>query len=516
MELVEILQVEESSSFFSGLMRGIRELIQSSKDHDWYGVTYNMMLIGESGSGKTSFLNLMCNFREILKLKEDTPVHIKTVHTFHDEKLENPSRTHEMESATTGSTYYKLDFNGVTIGILDTPGFGDTRGLDVDKENVKKIVDKVNDVEYINCVCLIINGRHSRLTHQLQYVVSEISAVLPKVTSTNTIVVFTNASEQFDVSFEVNQLTPYLGHKLSEKNVFYIDNPYCKLQKMQRSNVTKDLKEAFRQTSESLEKMFNRIKSFGQIHTTFFMDLYWSKEAVENTVHKLLLAAQNKTSLEETIMKKKTEIDEAIARRSFNQDFQRSIKVPKMVMQTTQQHNTTCEECNSNCHPSCGLNLTVDRENLRNCSCMAADRSTCRECGHGYFMHKHAMYMIVRTEEEITIVNEDMKKKFESAELDIVTLGSEMKDALDKKIPEMEKEVGYLLENLQNKVQSFESRASIPSYLKLLECQLLVVKQRIQHMSGDGSGGVEYLMKTQEQLERKIAIVNARDQTNST
>lgn len=107
-------------------------------------------------------------------------------------------------------------------------------------------------------------------------------------------------------------------------------------------------------------------------------------------------------------------------------------------------------------------------------------------------------------------------KKFESAELDIVTLGSEMKDALDKKIPEMEKEVGDLLENLQNKVQSFKSRASISSYLKLLECPLLVVKQHIQHMSGDGSGGVEYLMKTQEQLERKIAIVNARDQTNST
>ena len=111
-----------------------------------------------------------------------------------------------MESKTTAATYYKIDFEQVKIGVVDTPGFGDTRGIDQDKENIKKIVDKVNEVEYINCICLIINGRLARMTHQLQYVVSEISAVLPKATATNIVVVFTNVKHAIDLSFEVDSL----------------------------------------------------------------------------------------------------------------------------------------------------------------------------------------------------------------------------------------------------------------------------------------------------------------------
>lgn len=499
------MQKEESYTFWSGLKRGLLGLkdVLTSKDQD--KVAYNMLLIGETGSGKTSFLNLLCNFKMVLKLKDDSC--IKKLNKFHNEALENVKAA-EMESATTGATYYQVDFEEVKLGLLDTPGFGDTRGLDQDKENVKKIVDKVNDVEYINCVCLIVNGRMARMTSQLQYVISEISAVLPKVTVKNTIVVFTNAKSQCDTNFCVDQITPYLGNPISDDKVFYFDNPWCILGKMEKAKATKDLQKAFRRASESLERMFNTIKTFEPIHTTLFMDLFLAKEAVERKVHELLLAVQNKVTLEETITNKKKEIDTAIAAKSINSNFETMIKVPKWTIQPTAQHNTVCELCNSNCHPMCGLPSSKDdREVLKNCACMQESNFVCTVCGHTYDVHMHAHFLNKLEEVETIFVNEDMKKAFEKAEIDIESLGQDMKERLDKEFHKIEEEISDHFGNLSNKIKLFEAHASTPSYIKLLHCQLVVINQRIKAISATNSSGIDDLIRTRDELEAKINLI---------
>ena len=124
-------------------------------------VVYHMLLVGETGSGKTSFLNLVSNVQLVHKLGFDTG--ITKFRNFNKIRLENPT-TRKMESKTTKSFMYKVQFDDVTIGIIDTPGFGDTRGFDIDKRNVKDIVDKVNSVEYMHCICFVINGRQARIT----------------------------------------------------------------------------------------------------------------------------------------------------------------------------------------------------------------------------------------------------------------------------------------------------------------------------------------------------------------
>ena len=411
-----------------------------------------------------------------------------------------------MESKTTAATYYKIDFEQVKIGVVDTPGFGDTRGLDQDKENIKKIVDKVNEVEYINCICLIINGRLARMTHQLQYVVSEISAVLPKATATNIVVVFTNVKHAIDLSFEVDSLAPYLGTTLPNENVVYIDNPWCMLQKMEKNNITKDLTKAFGRASESLEKMFNVIKTFEAIHSTFFMQLYLEKEAVERKMVQLLHAVDNKTSLQESIATKKAEIDVAVKTKSLNKDFVSTLTVPNWIIIKTPFHNTVCQECNSNCHTECGLKRTMDREVIKECSCIMVDSDQCSVCEHSYDLHVHMDGLNSREMVETSIVNDEMKKKFESAESE-EALGSEMKQVLDKKYHKMEEEVTDLLnDHLENKINFFEAHASTPSYLKLLDCQLKVVAQRIITLSGQNSRSVPDLIKTKEDLEKKISL----------
>ena len=70
-----------------------------------------------------------------------------------------------MKSKTSGTAaLYNLEFDDLEIGIIDTPGFGDSRGMDEDKNHTQKIIASLKEVEHVNCVCLVINGRLSHIT----------------------------------------------------------------------------------------------------------------------------------------------------------------------------------------------------------------------------------------------------------------------------------------------------------------------------------------------------------------
>jgi len=43
-----------------------------------------------------------------------------------------------------------FEASGLKIGIIDTPGFGDSRGMDEDKEHAQQIIAALKEVEHVN------------------------------------------------------------------------------------------------------------------------------------------------------------------------------------------------------------------------------------------------------------------------------------------------------------------------------------------------------------------------------
>jgi hypothetical protein len=72
-----------------------------------------------------------------------------------------------MASKTSGCAKYKMKIGKAEFTIIDTPGFGDTRDLQVDDENIKKICDLVLTERGINCIVIVQNGREARFHTQL-------------------------------------------------------------------------------------------------------------------------------------------------------------------------------------------------------------------------------------------------------------------------------------------------------------------------------------------------------------
>ena len=92
--------------------------------------------MGETGSGKTTMINAMINY--VLGVEFEDDFRFKLV----DEQV-NQNQAH---SQTQGVTAYDLHHqNGFRIPfsltIVDTPGFGDTRGTERDKEITTAIHD---------------------------------------------------------------------------------------------------------------------------------------------------------------------------------------------------------------------------------------------------------------------------------------------------------------------------------------------------------------------------------------
>ena len=120
-------------------------------------------------------------------------------------KLENAAGR-QMESKTSGAKLYETTLCDLNVGVIDSPGFGDSRGLEQDKLNAGEIVKVLSSEEYVNCICLIINCRTPVITATLKYVLKLLPSYPALSLTIIIIVVFTNCADTLDITFDVRAL----------------------------------------------------------------------------------------------------------------------------------------------------------------------------------------------------------------------------------------------------------------------------------------------------------------------
>ena len=91
------------------------------------------MIVGKTGTGKTTFLNAMVNYYEGVRMEHD----FRYVLTANVTKETNLGKSDTSEVSV--YNIYNPKTNKRPLRIIDTPGLGDTRGLEMDKEIPKKI-----------------------------------------------------------------------------------------------------------------------------------------------------------------------------------------------------------------------------------------------------------------------------------------------------------------------------------------------------------------------------------------
>jgi GTP-binding protein EngB required for normal cell division len=218
------------------------DLLDSSKDD-----IINIVLVGETGVGKSTFINAFINYLSFDRLdqaqlnKPNVIIPVQSLMTVGDNFEErivkfidinncsNEDFNNSGQSVTQDCKSYLFSLNdGTRLCLIDTPGFGDTRGFCQDQINMEKILKYLNHLKHINAICFLLKPNSSRLNIFFRSCFTQLIQFLGPNISHNILFCFTNSRSTFYSPGDTAPLIKSLINSLSIKDIiFKKENTFC-------------------------------------------------------------------------------------------------------------------------------------------------------------------------------------------------------------------------------------------------------------------------------------------------
>ena len=127
---------------------------------------YTILMLGETGSGKTALLNCLTNY--LMNIDYSNDFRYKLI-------IENSSLITPEKSTTKTVNIYNIIFNNILFKVIDTPGFGDTSGPEKDKETTNSIKYLFeNEIDGLNLIGFVAKSSENKLTDRQQFIIDNI------------------------------------------------------------------------------------------------------------------------------------------------------------------------------------------------------------------------------------------------------------------------------------------------------------------------------------------------------
>jgi GTP-binding protein EngB required for normal cell division len=222
----------------------------------------NILLIGESGVGKSTFINAFANYLQFDTIQqaqagEPTVVipvsFLMTINNNFDEKLvkfgdidPNEDHNNSGQSVTQQCRSYVFELSpGKKLRVIDTPGFGDTGGEHQDDLNMEVIFSFLNHFTYLNGVCLLFKPNAAQLNRFMYSCFTQLFQYFGEAIRDHFIFCFTNARSTFFAPGDTRPLLqaffkdfPVKGVPLEKKNTFCFDSESFRYLVAQREKLT--------------------------------------------------------------------------------------------------------------------------------------------------------------------------------------------------------------------------------------------------------------------------------------
>ncbi|RIA85230.1 hypothetical protein C1645_697960 [Glomus cerebriforme] len=194
----------------------------------------NILLLGETGVGKSTFINAFANYLKFKSLNDAKSGKLETLISSEfsitddyynnviikignhekNEKFENIGMSYTQECR---SHVFHLPSNSSNrrLRLIDTPGIGDTRGLNQDKKNFENILNYISNYKFLNGICIFLKPNNSRLNVVFRFYINELLANLHKNAKDNIVFCFTSTRGTF---YRPGDTLPPLKKQLGELN----------------------------------------------------------------------------------------------------------------------------------------------------------------------------------------------------------------------------------------------------------------------------------------------------------
>ena len=405
-----------------------------------------IMVVGAMGSGKSTTINGLTNYIYGIDWVDD----------FRYKLIVDEGRRSQMESQTSWITAYvfnKTEYSILpyTLTVIDMPGFGDTRGIQRDKEITEQINQLFSNhfVDQLHAIAFVAPASAVRLTPTQKYIFDATLSIFGKDIESNILLLATFADGQkspvYQAASDAN--IPY-------RKAFKFNNLALYCEKALAGNGSDADDDIFLQMfwtmgTKSFATLFNELAGMEARSLYLTREVLKQRYHLEASVRGLQPQIQKGFAKIDVLNQECKVLESHESEISSNRSFKYTIKEQRQIMVPLRpgEFQTNCMMCHTTCHFPC-WEITDERR----CAVMDA-RGNCSVCPKkcSWQLHESTRY---RYDIEVVVVEKTydvMKARYESA-----LIG---KAAVENIIAAMEKEMQQLNDVVYDMID--EARVSL-------------------------------------------------------
>uniref|UniRef100_A0A672M144 AAA+ ATPase domain-containing protein n=1 Tax=Sinocyclocheilus grahami TaxID=75366 RepID=A0A672M144_SINGR len=453
-----LYQLKTERKYIDGTNRKVRRWTYGQKDRNKQNKV--ILMVGETGAGKTTIINTMINYLLGVKFKDQEFSQI----TEEEEDInESQSHAHQM-------TVYEVfvEENPTSLTIIDTPGYGNTEGYEKDREISEYLMRLFSDedgIHYIDAVCFVMKASQNRLSEKEFYIFHSVLSLFGRDIEENIVFLLTysDAGPPTDALNAIKTAEIPCRRDEREKPVHFLFNNQ---QKQQRD---KQYEHAFRSSWEmgerSLNEFFTLLAEKNRKSVVMTSDVLNERRRLEACVSYLKEQISEKELKTEELNKVKEAIIKNRDKIKKFENFPFTVKTAVKENVSTEnewwwnRNATCCSDCEENCHEHCS-----DEEPSK---CSVMKNNQCTVCTGKCHYSKHVRENKKYVTKTITLTFVDLKQEYEHT-------GEKPKTSFQKYIFEnITKEHKSHMTEFQNKIKIEEKVKSELEKMKNEKSKLL-------------------------------------------
>ncbi|XP_066510226.1 uncharacterized protein [Hoplias malabaricus] len=370
------------------------------------GENKTILMVGETGTGKTTVINTMVNY--FLGVKFEDKVWFE---------ITEEGKRDQTESQTSEITAYEIFVKQrpFSLTIIDTPGYGDTRGIEKDTEiaqNLYKLFVHDTGVKSLDAVCLVLKSSQNRISEVQHYIFEAVLSLFGKDIEDIVVLFITHS----DGGPPTNALEAVEKEKIpcrydtDNEPVHFIFN-----NRQSEKCTTKYecvFKSAWEMGERSMDEFFEFLKTQQKKSLTLTISVLKERMQLEACVQSL----KERIKFMEAKQRELTQVQEALEqnKKEIEKDgkFPFTIKVTykeKVNITDVSWKNrkiTSCNECEENCHEfGCWF-----ASGAQWCEIMKNKHCTVCQCHYSKHTKEGKKYVIKEKVETVTF--EELKNKY--------------------------------------------------------------------------------------------------------
>lgn len=408
----------------------------------------NILILGETGVGKSTWINAFINYLsyesisdalDAEDLKCVIPCSFQTQTTvdgkFVETEIKIGSSQSEKDgsggqSATQSTEVHTVNIGKTRVRLIDTPGIGDTRGVDQDNSNMNDILTVLRTYNNLHGVLILLKPNAARLTVMFRFCIKQLLTHLHRNAANNIVFGFTNTrGSNYKPGDTFKPLNALLSEYkdvnigLFESNVYCFDSESFRYLAAKKKGIDighlEDNRRSWEYSVGECERLVKHCQGITphQVRSTINLN------ETRNTIHRLtepmaFIAEKIRASIDVNDDAIKELRDFELTRQQLEQRLfvqRETLKSENVKRPRTVCTHDDCVEIRTDfegktetlttifktvCHPGCFLR-SVDRNKkghheLQNCSAMD-ETGRCGGCGHTWMDHMHIYYKYVPT-----------------------------------------------------------------------------------------------------------------------